>query len=61
MDSKTMRQAIKDKYSSVPEKQVETGVYIKSIGIKYVTLINTWGTTNTEQHTISDFYNNHVR
>jgi hypothetical protein len=51
---------IKEKYSSVPEKQVSTGIYIHAIGRKYVTLLNTCGTTRLQKVEIDEFYENHI-
>jgi hypothetical protein len=51
---------IEEKYSAIPEKQVSAGIYIKSIGSKYVTLLNTWGTTKLEKVEIDEFYDNHI-
>ena len=51
---------IKEKYSAIPEKQVRAGIYIKSVGTKYVTLLNTWGTVTIEKVEIDEFYENHM-
>lgn len=51
---------IKEKYSSVPEQQVLPGIYIDSIGRKYVTILNTWGATKLEKVEIDEFYENHI-
>lgn len=51
---------IKEKYSAIPEKQVCAGIYIKSVGRKYVTLLNTWGTTKLEKVEIDEFYEDHM-
>lgn len=51
---------IKEKYNAIPEKQVSAGIYIKSVGSKYVTLLNTWGTTKIEKVEIDEFYENHM-
>ena len=48
---------IKAYYAGIPEKQVSAGVYLKSVGTKYVTLINTWGATTIKKVPIDDFYN----
>ena len=51
---------IKEKYSAIPEKQVSAGIYIHTIGRKYITLLNTWGTTTLEKVEIDEFYENHM-
>ncbi len=56
-----MAKAIKEKFAAIPEKQVSTGVYIKTIGRKYVTLVNTWGYTTLEKVDIEEFYNEHCK
>ena len=58
--SKQKAAEIKEKYSAIPEKQVSAGIYIKSVGTKYVTLLNTWGTTKIEKVEIDEFYENHM-
>ena len=55
-----MASEIKAKYSAVPEKQVSPGIYIKSVGRKYITLLNTWGTTRLEKIDISEFYEDYL-
>lgn len=57
---KEIKSEIAEKYSAIPEKQVSTGIYIKSIGCKYVTLLNTWGTTTLEKIEIKEFYENYI-
>ena len=51
---------IKEKYSTIPKKQVRAGLYIKSVGTKYVTLLNTWGDVTLEKVKIGEFYKNHM-
>ena len=60
---KTLQQKaaeIKEKYNAIPEKQVSAGIYIHTIGRKYVTLLNTWGKTTLEKVEINEFYENHM-
>ena len=59
MTNTEMAKAIKEKFAAIPEKQVKTGIYIKTIGRKYVTLVNTWGITSLERIGIKEFYNEH--
>ena len=54
-----MAQEIREKYNAMPEKQVSTGIYIKSIGTKYVTLVNTWE-HRLEKIPIEEFYEAHI-
>jgi len=51
---------IKEKYSAIPENQVSAGIYIKTIGRKYVTILNTWGVTKIEKVEIDTFYENYM-
>ena len=51
---------IKEKYSAIPKKQVRAGIYIHTIGRKYITLLNTWGTGTLEKVEIDEFYENHM-
>ena len=60
MTTKQMRQEIIDKYTAIPESQVSAGVYIKTVGYKYVTLLNTWDTTTLDRVEIDDFYNDYI-
>jgi hypothetical protein len=53
-------QAIKEKYNSVPEKQVATGIYLKSVGRRYVYLLNTWNVTSIDKVEIDGFYDNYI-
>ena len=57
---KQMANEIMLKYSGIPEMQVSPGVYIHSIGRKYVTLLNTWGTTHFVKVEIEEFYQNFI-
>jgi hypothetical protein len=57
---KEMRNEIAEKYSAIPEKQVTVGIYLKSVGAKWVTLLNTWGVTHTNKIEISEFYENYI-
>lgn len=49
-----------EKYSAIPNRQVSPGIYIKSVGRKYVTLLNTWDTTRLVKVSIEKFYENHI-
>jgi ribosomal protein L9 len=59
MTKPEMAKAIEEKYAAIPEKQVSAGIYIKTIGRKYVTLVNTWGVTTLVKIDIEEFYNSH--
>ena len=61
LTNKEMAAKIEEKYAAIPEKQVSPGIYIKLVGRKYVTLLNTWGTTRIEQIELSEFYENYVK
>jgi hypothetical protein len=54
-----MRKEIKEKYSAIPEKQISSGIYLHTIGRKYVTIINTWNRTKFEKIALDDFYDGH--
>jgi hypothetical protein len=51
-----MKTEIRDKYNGIPDKQVSPGIYLHSVGRKYVTLINKWGYGKTEKLSIHEFY-----
>jgi hypothetical protein len=57
---KEKREEIREKYNSIPEGQVSVGIYLKSVGSKFVTLLNTWDTTTIEKIDIDDFYENYM-
>jgi hypothetical protein len=56
MKTSEKAKAIKKRFDG----QVSPGIYIKTIGRKYVTLLNTWGTTTIEKVDIDEFYDNYV-
>ena len=55
-----MAAEIKRKYAAIPGKQVSPGIYIKLVGRKYVTLLNTWGTTRLDKIEIAEFYEDYL-
>jgi hypothetical protein len=57
---KEMAKAIKEKFDAIPDRQVSTGIYIKKIGSRYVTLLNIWGTSTLKKVEIEDFYTYHI-
>jgi len=58
--TKIMRQEIKDKFAGIPERQIAVGIYLKSSGSKYVTIINTWvGHKTIQKELIEDFWFEH--
>ena len=60
MTTKQIRTAITNKYAAIPERQISTGVYIHTVGYKYVTVLNSWDTTRLSRVTIEDFYSEHI-
>lgn len=50
------KQIIKTKFEAIPEQQIKPGVYLKSVGHKYVTIINTLNGTWIEKQPIDEFY-----
>ena len=60
LTTKQMSEAISAKYDAIPNAQVSTGVYLKTVGRKYVTLVDTWGTTSTKKIEIEEFYDEYV-
>ena len=57
---KEMKKEIKAKYAAIPEKQISAGVYLHTIGRKFITILNTWGTTRLSKIDIEDFYQEYV-
>ena len=46
---------IRERYNN-PQSQISPGIYLESVGYKYVTLLNIWGTTKIEKISIDQFY-----
>lgn len=40
------RKEIKEYYAGIPKREVSPGIYLKTIGYKYLTLLSTWGNTH---------------
>jgi len=60
MNIKQMTKEIKDKYTSIPEKQVSPGIYIYTVGRKHITLLNTIDETRLTKIPIKDFYYKYI-
>ncbi len=60
MDTKKIRQEIIDKYNAIPERQISVGLYLKSVGTKWVKILNTWDGSKIETMDIETFYNSHL-
>ena len=58
--TKEMKSEIIEKYEAIPERQVSPGIYLRSVGSKYVTLLNTWGITHFDKVGIEEFYRNYI-
>ena len=61
LTNKEMAAKIEEKYAAIPEKQISAGIYLKSVGRKYVTVINIWLRTWEDKIDISEFYDNYVK
>ncbi len=44
--TREQRAEIKKHYESIPEQQVSPGVYLQTVGYKYITLLSTWDKTH---------------
>lgn len=55
MTTKEKRAKINDFIGTIPEAQIEVGQYVKTVGTKYVSIIDTWDTTTIERVTLDDF------
>ena len=60
VDKKTMVSAIKQKFNSIPEKQINPGFYLKKVGTKFCTILDTWCKTSEYKIPIEEFYNTYV-
>lgn len=58
--NKEIRKEIKLEYAGVPESEVYTGGYLKSIGTKFVTIVDTWDTTSLIRIPLIVFYNQYI-
>jgi hypothetical protein len=54
---KEIRKCLKEKLEGIPNKEISAGVYVKTVGTKYLTIINTWETTTQEKIHLSEFDN----
>ena len=55
-----IRKSIKEWAEGLPGKEFSTGLVLDKIGWKYITYLNTWGTTTVEKMSIKEFYNQYV-
>ena len=55
-----MKKEIKNKYDAIPERQISTGVYLHTVGRKYITIMDTWEKTTLKKIKIEDFYREYV-
>ena len=51
-----LRKKIKDFLANKPDWEVFVGIYVKTIGTKYVHIVNTWGTTTVSKIPLKEFY-----
>lgn len=58
---KEMKKEIEEKYSAIPERQIETGIYMSKVGSKYVHVLHTWDNSYIEKWLIEDFYNQYIK
>lgn len=56
MTTQEMREELIAKYAAIPEREIITGVYVHTIGSKYVTILDTWGGSTLRKELIKDFY-----
>jgi len=57
---KQMKKEIADKYAAIQNAEVYTGGYLKTIGRKYITIVDTWETTSLIKMEIESFYRKYV-
>jgi len=53
---KQIKQEIKDKYAAIPEAQIAPGMFLDTIGYKYITILDIHETTTKTKVEIVDFY-----
>ena len=56
MKTKETRKQIKSYLAGIPEQQIATGIYVKSVGTKYVHIVNTWEPTSSYKITLKEFH-----
>jgi len=57
---KELRKSIKSWIDGKPGQEFSTGLYLKTVGYKFVTYINTWDETTVEKMDIDDFFDEYV-
>lgn len=53
---KLMRKAIINYVADLPDRQISTGYYVKTVGTKYVHTVNTWDGSRIFKESIPSFY-----
>lgn len=61
MNIKEAKKQILEKYESIPEMQITAGVYIHTIGNKYIHILNTWNGSEILKIKILDFYSDYIK
>jgi hypothetical protein len=61
MKTSEKKELIYDFISSKPEKQFSTGLFLISVGYKYVHYYSIWDNTTVEKVDIDDFINNYIQ
>ena len=55
-----MKRDIILKYAGIPEKRVQPGIFLQSVGAKYVHLLSIWDKTTLYTMTIREFYDKYM-
>jgi len=55
MTNKEIREAIKEEFSGKPENEISFGVFLHTVGYKYVTIMDCHGTTTLERIPLATF------
>lgn len=57
---KNLRSEIRLVVAGWPNSQISAGLYVNSIGIKYVNVLNTWEGGNNFKMTLDEFYHCYI-
>lgn len=57
---KNLRSEIKAVVAGWPNKQISAGLYVNSVGVKYVNVLNTWEDGKNFKMTLDEFYHCYI-
>ncbi len=52
----TVKKEIKERMAAIPGNEISTGIIVKTVGTKWVTILNIHGGTSEQKISLQDFY-----